>query len=89
MAWHASFEDHLKGFQAMGTFEMEELKNASAVDPSQDGWPMGMKKPAEELAPITVTAGSLPTLYSLTAIAKIPVPSCGSGLLQRCFHLRI
>lgn len=34
----------------------------SAVEPSQDGWPMGLKKPAEELAPITVTAGSLPTL---------------------------
>lgn len=33
----------------------------SAVDPLPDGWPMGMKKPAEELAP-TVTAGSLPTL---------------------------
>lgn len=34
----------------------------SAVDPFQYGWPMGMKKPAEELAPTTVTAGSLPTL---------------------------
>lgn len=33
----------------------------SAVNPLPDGWPMGIKKPAEELAP-TVTAGSLPTL---------------------------
>lgn len=33
-----------------------------AIDPLMDGWPTGTKKPAEELAPTTVTAGSLPTL---------------------------
>lgn len=33
-----------------------------AVDPPVDGWPLGMKNPAEELVPTTETAGSLPTL---------------------------
>lgn len=33
-----------------------------AVDPPQDGWPTGMKKPAAGLAARTLTAGSLLTM---------------------------
>lgn len=50
-------------FQAMETSDNAGGSRmiGSAVDPLPDGWPMGMKTPAEELAP-TVTAGSLPAL---------------------------
>lgn len=33
-----------------------------AVAPPQDGWPMGIKKPAAGLAASTLTAGSLLTV---------------------------
>lgn len=53
-----------RGFQAMETPDNAGGSRmiGPAVDPLMDGWPMGTKKPAEELAPTTVTAGSLPTL---------------------------
>lgn len=48
ITWYTSFEADLKGFQAMGTWDNAGGSRmiGSAVDPPQDGWPMGVKKPA-------------------------------------------
>lgn len=47
-----------------------------AVDSPLDGWPMGTKKPAKELAPATVTSLTAHTA-GLTLIAFPPLELAG------------